>query len=114
MKTIAMDTVIGKLNVRIADSFLSRLIGLLFTSELPKYDCILISPCGSIHTIGMKYPIHIVFLSMDNKVLDIRLDVKPNRFCLGPTATKKVVELSSDLNLSHLQIIGQKFLESAL
>lgn len=114
MKIVTMDTIVGKLNIRIADSFFSRLTGLLFTNELRKDDCILISPCGSVHTIGMKYPIHIVFLSIDNKILDVRLNVKPNRFCLGPTYTKKVVELSPDFDLSHLQIIGKKFLESAV
>lgn len=114
MKIVTMDTVVGKLNIRIADSFFYRLKGLLFTTELHKSDCILIAPCGSVHTIGMRYPIHIVFLSIDNKILDVRLSVKPNRFCLGPTSTKKVVELSPDFDLSHLQIIGKKFLESAL
>lgn len=114
MKIVTMNTIVGKLNIRMADSFFSRLRGLLFTSELSKYDCIMISPCGSVHTIGMSYPINIIFLSVDNKVLDIKLNVKPNRFCFGPSSTKKVVEMSPDFDLLSLQIIGKRFLEHRL
>lgn len=114
MKIVTTNTVFGKLNIYVADNFLSRLKGLLFTTEFPKYDCILISPCSSVHTIGMNYPINIIFLSDDNRILDIKLNVKPNRFCFGPALTKKVVEMSPNVDLLSLQIIGEKFVESSL
>lgn len=114
MKTTAMQTIIGELNIIKADQFLSRLKGLLFTNELHEHSCMLIVPCGSVHTIGMKYPINVLFLSHNNEILGIKMHLSPNRFCVGPPSTKKVVELSTELDLILSNIIGKKFVEGEL
>lgn len=55
----------------IAQTFWSRLKGLLGTSELTAGEGLLIRPCSSIHTFGMRYPIDVLFLSSELKVLKI-------------------------------------------
>lgn len=114
MNNIMTKTVLGDLNLYKANSFLSRLKGLLFTKELKTNSCILIIPCGSVHTIGMRYAIHILFLSKNNTILAIKNNLKPNRFCLGPRAAYKVVELSAESEEIPLDVIGKKFSEDQL
>lgn len=114
MNRVMTKTVLGDLNLYKANSFLSRLKGLLFTKKLDTTSCILIVPCGSIHTLGMRYAIHIIFLSKNNTILAIRNNLQPNRFCLGPTATYKVVELSAESKEIPLDVIGKKFSEDKL
>ncbi|BAJ00533.1 conserved hypothetical protein [Shewanella violacea DSS12] len=54
----------------------------------------LISPCNSVHTIGMRYPIDIVYLNNKNKVLKIQRNLQPWRSsaCRGAT---QVLELAA-------------------
>lgn len=114
MKSSKKDTILGKLNVYKADRFFSRLKGLLFREKLGVADCIIIDPCGSIHTIGMGYSIHIIFLSNDYTILKVRNNLPPNRFCIGPSRSSKVVEFSSEFQEIPLTVIGKKFIGSGL
>ena len=54
---------------RIADTFLTRLRGLMFTSPLEPGGGLLIEPCTSIHMMFMRYPIDAIFLDKDNQVV---------------------------------------------
>ncbi len=55
--------------VRRADTFISRLRGLMFTSPLQAGEGLLIEPCTSIHMMFMGYPIDAIFLDKDNQVV---------------------------------------------
>ena len=66
-------------NILLAETFLSRLIGLMFKDKLVDADGLLIDPCRSIHTFFMKYSLDIVFLSEENKVIKIIRHMKPWR-----------------------------------
>lgn len=68
--------------VMMANNPWSRLKGLLFTKELPEGEGMLLTPCNSVHTIGMTYAIDIIFLDKKNKVRKIIENMKPN--CLSP------------------------------
>lgn len=65
-------------------SWWSRLRGLLFRRPLASdgSEALLISPCSSIHTIGMAYGLDIVFLDAAGVVLGTRERVRPWRACL--------------------------------
>ena len=114
MNSVMIKTILGDLKLYKADSFLLRLKGLLFTKKLETASCILIVPCGSIHTFGMRYTIHIIFLSKNNTILAIKNNLEPNRFCLGPAATYKVIELSAESKEISFEVIGRKFSEDKL
>ncbi|MGH7441213.1 MAG: DUF192 domain-containing protein [bacterium] len=45
---------------------------------------LLITPCASLHTIGMKFELDIVFLDRKGKVLKLVAGVKPGRLVWGP------------------------------
>ncbi|WP_076410083.1 DUF192 domain-containing protein [Shewanella sp. UCD-KL12] len=71
-----------------------RLRGLLGRKPLTDNQGMLISPCSSVHTIGMRYPLDIVYLNNKNKVLKIKRNLQPWRSsaCRGAT---QVLELAA-------------------
>ena len=83
-----------KFNARWARTILQRLVGLLKTSSLEANQGLLLSPCSSIHTIGMRYNLDIVFLDKKKKVLKCVSDLKPNR-AAGVRKGYYVLELPS-------------------
>ena len=64
-------------------SSLERMRGLLFRKTLKENEGLIIQKCSAIHTIGMQYPIDVIFLSDDFTVRKIFMDVKPYRFCIS-------------------------------
>lgn len=54
-----------------ANTFMRRLKGLMLKPSLPSGQGLLLTPCSSIHTCFMRFPIDVVYLSRDYKVLDI-------------------------------------------
>ncbi len=58
--------------VRVARSILDRTIGLLATSSLAPGEGLWISPCKSIHTFFMRFPIDALFLDAEGRVIHQR------------------------------------------
>jgi uncharacterized protein len=63
----------------VADTFSSRLRGLLGRKKLHADESLLLSPVSSIHTFFMRFPIDVVFLDRDLTVLATREPVRPWR-----------------------------------
>ena len=80
--------------VRVADTFLTRLVGLLSRSSIDLDEGLLIVPCASIHTFFMRFSIDLVFLDKDNKVLGTCSNVRPNRVRVAPKRTHSVLEIA--------------------
>jgi uncharacterized protein len=78
----------------VADGFLTRLRGLLGRRELPRDEGLLINPCSSIHTWFMRFPIDVVFLDRDLRVVRVAADVGPWRLRWGRGA-RQVLELAA-------------------
>lgn len=76
-----------------ADTFLRRLRGLLGRKALVAGEALVIEPCNSIHTIGMRFPIDVLFLDAENRVIGIRRDVRPGRMTRIFRGSRRVVEL---------------------
>lgn len=56
-------------NIKVADSFFNRLVGLLGRKSIDVNDGLLLINCSSIHCLFMKFTIDAVYLSKDMKVL---------------------------------------------
>ena len=82
--------------MKIADSFFDRLIGLMFRSKMQGFDGLLITPCNSIHTCFMKYKIDVVFLNKDYEVIKIKRQMKPWRLTPMYFRATQVLELNGD------------------
>ena len=57
---------------QIADSSKTRKTGLLKHERLDPGEGLWLTPCEGVHTIGMKFPIDVLFLDKRRKVLKIR------------------------------------------
>lgn len=68
--------------VEVADTSRKRRTGLLKRENLPKGEGLWITPCEAIHTIGMKFPIDVVFISRSRKVLKVKEAVPPGRLAI--------------------------------
>ena len=84
--------------VRICEKFWSRLMGLLGSAKLDTNEACWLIPCNSVHTLGMKYPIHVYFLNKENEVIGITKDLKPNRLTSVRAAAHSVIEFASGVS----------------
>lgn len=80
--------------VELADTWRKRLIGLLAKSGVSDQYGMLFRPGESIHTIGMRFPIDVLFLDKDNRVLKISHDMKSFRLSFAPKGTYSVLEIN--------------------
>ena len=79
--------------VRKADQFLTRLVGLLRRNNLGPEEALWLIPSKGVHTIGMKFPIDVIFLDHTNKVVAIACDLPPNRISRVRLKTRSILEL---------------------
>ncbi len=75
--------------VKLARTWWQRAIGLLATPKLDDPRGLWIARCNSVHTIGMRYPIDVVFVAEDARVLKVVRTLRPLRaaVCRGAHAT---------------------------
>jgi len=76
-------------------SMLSRMKGLLGRDLLPNGEGLLIKPCMGIHTFGMSFPIDVVFLNKENRVVAVNQNMSPNRMSRIYFSAASVLELPS-------------------
>lgn len=72
------NTVIAE-DVSVADTPLQRAKGLLGRKEFKKGQALIIRPCNSVHTFFMRFPIDILFVGKDQKVLKSISSLRPGR-----------------------------------
>lgn len=78
-----------------AKSMFSRMKGLMFSESLGEYDGLLIAPCNSIHTFFMRYPIDVLFLTKDFKVVKACKNIKPWRMTRIYFGAYQVLEMEA-------------------
>ena len=79
--------------VRVADSFLSRMIGLLGKRCLKPDGGVWIVPANSIHTVGMLFSFDLVMIDKDFRVVNVKEMVRPFRIVLPKLRAESVLEL---------------------
>jgi uncharacterized membrane protein (UPF0127 family) len=79
-------------DLRVANTFFSRLKGLLGTASLPPGGGLLIQPCNSVHMFGMRYAIDVLFLDASEAVIRVCHSLRPNQMAYCRQAAS-VVEL---------------------
>jgi hypothetical protein len=76
----------------IATSMWARMKGLLGRRDLPADEGVLLRPAGSIHTAFMRFPIDVVFLDRDLRVLRVADSIPPWRAAMA-RRSRAVLEL---------------------
>ena len=64
---------------RLADTFWTRMVGLLDRAALEKGEALVITRCQSIHMFFMRFPIDAVFVDKSNRVVGIVTAIQPCR-----------------------------------
>ena len=87
---------------RVADSFWTRLFGLLGSRKLESGQGLYLIPCKHIHMLGMTYPIDCVFLDCQLRVTGLCQSICPGQFSGYHAKAIGCLELSSGtIALTH-------------
>ncbi len=82
-------------SLELATSFWQRFCGWQFRAIPSAGSGILLTPCNSIHTFGMRFAIDVAFLAEDGRLLTVRSHVVPWRIVAPVRGARAVVELPS-------------------
>ena len=79
----------------VASDLLSRMKGLMFSESMPECDGFLIKPCNSIHTFFMRYPLDLIFLDKNFKVVKVIYDLAPWKMTWIYLKSHQVLEMKA-------------------
>ena len=79
----------------VAERMFARMKGLLGRSGLARGNAMLLRPCSSIHTFGMRFSLDLIFVDADLHVVRIVKDIRPNRMVMGGRGAKSAIEIES-------------------
>ena len=86
-KTVSLD-------VNKTETAMERTQGLLKKPALNSNEGLWISPCNSVHTFGMQYPLDIIYLNSKDQIRKITANLKPRRVSASWFA-RSVLELQA-------------------
>jgi uncharacterized membrane protein (UPF0127 family) len=93
-------------NVQVANSFRARLLGLLAHRDLRFGDGVWLVPCNSVQTFGMRYPIDVVFLDAERRVVRVVRGVRPGRVVWPVPGAHSALELPAGVVHSSETRVG--------
>ncbi len=81
-----------------AESLWDRMRGLLGRPMLAADEALLIEPCASVHTVGMRYSLDLAFLDGEGRICELKRDVRPLRLAAsrGARATLELAAGAAD------------------
>ncbi|HWF67303.1 MAG TPA: DUF192 domain-containing protein [Acidobacteriaceae bacterium] len=85
-------TLVGK-RISVADTFLTRLVGLLGRRRLEPGAGLLIQPSSGVHTFGMLFPIDVVALDRQHRVYAVWPNLRPWRLSGVSWKIASIIEL---------------------
>ena len=92
----------------LAESLLSRMKGLLGRRALASGEGLWIRPCKGVHTFGMRFPIDLLFLDRELRVIAVTRDLAPNRLTRIHMKAASVLELPSGMAASTTTVVGDQ------
>jgi len=100
-------------SIRVAETGLTRIVGLLGESDLPPGDGLLIVPSQGVHTVGMRFAIDVAILDGQWNVIAIKRDLRPFRMTRLFWKAAAVLELRSGSLESSSTSVGDTLQFSA-
>ncbi|GEM_PF-4771036 len=102
MKEVKLIAGSQKFKLEVKKSFWGKLRGLLGKNNLPTNQGILLVNCRQIHTLGMKFPLDIVVLNKELRVLDFKDNFSRNRIGRYYRQGYYIIELPVDSRHKNL------------
>ncbi len=78
-----------------ARGFLGRALGWMGRRRPPPGRGLLLRPCGDVHTFFMRFPLDLLFLDANDRVVRVARGVGPWRLVFGGRAARAVVEVGA-------------------
>jgi uncharacterized membrane protein (UPF0127 family) len=100
--------------VGLANRFLTRLRGMLARPALLPGEGLLLSPCSSIHMLGMRYPVDVAFLDRTGAVVAIYPSVQPGLTARGHRNAAHALELPAGALQESGTVVGDVLVWSEL
>lgn len=94
--------------ITLADSLLTRLVGLLGKRSMEQASCLWLVPSKSIHTIGMLFPIDVVLINESFRVVGLRSRMPPFSLLLPNFCATSVLEFPAHTILGSRTEIGDE------
>jgi uncharacterized protein len=104
-ETIASD-------VRLAVTRAERRRGLLGRDSLDRTAALVLSPCWSIHTMFMRFPIDVVFVDRGGRAVRIVKDLAPWRIAMAPRAHAAIELAAGSLDTRDVRVGDELSLKS--
>jgi hypothetical protein len=101
------NTVLGE-QITVAGTSMRRLVGLLGKRGLEPGTGLLIIPSQAIHTVAMRFPIDVIFLDRDWRVLHLRHTMAPYRMTGLHWKARCVLELPSGVIAQTSTMVGDQ------
>lgn len=97
-------------SLAVADTHWTRLRGLLGVAadDFRNGSGLWIVPCHGVHTLGMGFPIDVVYLNDENTVIHVRKDLAPWRFAPVRAEAASVLELPCHTAAGTGTMVGDK------
>lgn len=94
-------------NLKPAYSFTKRLKGLMFDKRMQPQSGVHIKPCTSVHTFFMKFPIDIIYVDREMKVVGLEHSLEPGKTGKRFKNVHSVIELEVGRILDLGITVGQ-------
>jgi uncharacterized membrane protein (UPF0127 family) len=89
--------------IEVAFESAARKRGLLGRASLDPGHALIIAPCSAVHTFGMQFPIDVVFVAKDGKILKITRDMGRGRVAASLRAFATI-----EVRAGTVELIGVK------
>ena len=80
-------------SAELATGVWSRFLGLMGRRSVPTGEGLLLRPCSSVHTTLMRFPIDVVFMDGEGRVLKVAANLRPYWVALGGRHVRQALEL---------------------
>ncbi|SRR5271165_2982628 len=101
------DTVLGD-RIGVAETSWSRMVGLLGKSGLEPGTGLLIIPSQAIHTVAMRFPIDVIFVDRNWRVVHVRREMAPYRMTGLHWKANLVLELPAGVIAQTSTAVGDQ------
>jgi uncharacterized membrane protein (UPF0127 family) len=91
-------------SVDVPRSARERMRGLMGRRGLPAATGMLFHRCRSVHTVGMRFPLDVVFLDRTFRVVDVR-SVSPGRWVVRCAGAAHVLELAAGSGINAGEVL---------
>jgi uncharacterized membrane protein (UPF0127 family) len=85
----------GGLQVHQAHTWHARSRGLAKLDSLPEHAGLLIAPCRSIHTFGMRFALDLIWLDKQDGIVELTTNVAPRRLRSQLRRARAVIEVNA-------------------